>query len=67
MTAASDLVAAGFVAKGGAFCAPVGSAVTVALAGDFFLIEIALPTGAAAICTVHMSALKVSAASPTSR
>jgi hypothetical protein len=62
-----DLVAIGFVVNDGMLNAPTGSAVTVAPAGDFFTVEIALLSGAAATCTIHMSALKVSSASPASR
>jgi hypothetical protein len=54
-------------ADGDIFRAPAGNAITVAPARDFYRIEITLPTGASASCTVHMSALKVSAASSTSR
>ena len=55
----SDLLAIGFVVNDGMLHAPTGSTVTIAPAGDFYRIEITLPTGAIATCTIHRSALKV--------
>jgi hypothetical protein len=59
MTAASDLVAAGFTADGDTFRAPAGSAVTVTPARGFYSIAIILPNGTVATCTIHQIALKV--------
>jgi len=60
VTATADLIAVGFIAgNDGALCAPAGTIVTVAPARDFFVIEIALPSGAVATCTIHQIALKV--------
>jgi hypothetical protein len=63
MTTSDDkfgLIAIGFAQKnGGALRAPAGSTVTVTPARDFFVIEIALPNGAVATCTIHQIALRV--------